>query len=75
MFLDGIKYADKAISINPRMAKAFAVKGMLYHLQSKIEKDIKEKKRLIDQGNFTIKKALEINGNLKYKYRTRIKNI
>jgi len=75
IILDGIKYADKAISINPRMAKAFAVKGMLYHLQSKIEKDIKEKKRLIDQGNFTIKKALEINGNLKYKYRTRIKNI
>ncbi len=75
IILDGIKYADKAISINPRMAKAFAVKGMLYHLQSKIEKDIKEKKRLIDQGNFTIKKALEIDGNLKYKYRTKINNI
>ena len=75
IILDGIKYADKAISINPRMAKAFAVKGMLYHLQSKIEKDIKQKKRLIDQGNFTIEKALEINGNLRYKYKKKIKNM
>ena len=57
------------------MAKAFAVKGMLYHLQSKIEKDINKRKRLIDQGNLLIKKALKINGNLRYKYKKKIKNI
>lgn len=75
IILDGIKYADKAISINSRMAKVFAVKGMLYHLQSKIEKDINKRKRLIDQGNLLIKKALKINGNLRYKYKKKIKNI
>ena len=75
IILEGVKYADKAISINPRMGKAFAVKGLLYHLQSKIEKDINERKRLIDQGNLLIKKALKINGNLRYKYKKKIKNI
>ncbi len=75
IILEGVKYADKAILINPRMAKAFAVKGILYHLQSKIEKDINERKRLIDQGNLLIKKALKINGNLRYKYKKKIKNI
>jgi serine/threonine-protein kinase len=65
----GIGMANKALSINPQMARALALKGSLHLLSADIEEETGQKERRQSKGKEAIKKALEINKHLSRYYK------
>ncbi len=62
----GIVMADKALSINPRFARAMALKGTLQLQLSGITSDSGEKRTFTISGERAIQEALQINRHLSH---------
>lgn len=65
----GIKMADKALAINPRMARALALKGAFKLGLADLTEKSGQRKRLEQEGRQHIEKALEINKHLSRYYK------
>ncbi len=64
----GAAIISKILSSYPQTARAYAIQGMLYLLQSKAKMDAIEKTKLQDQSRQSLEKALSLNRNLTNQY-------
>jgi serine/threonine-protein kinase len=65
---NGIKNASRAISLNANAAEVYGIQGELHLLKSKIALQEQDRKTASDEGRKLLKKALELNQHLQYKY-------
>jgi hypothetical protein len=67
---EGLKMIDKIIQISPRIAKAFALQGVLYIQKLQLEKEPAARELAARQAHEALTKALRLNKHLSNEYQS-----
>jgi hypothetical protein len=63
-----LSHVRKALSINPRLAEAYAFRGILQMLISETAKDQSQAQHFKEKAQASLKKGISINRNLRKVY-------